>query len=174
MITDFRITKAIAADAMQLADISRITFYEAFADQNTEADLVLHLKEYYSIEKMEAELQDPMVCFFLAYCDGELVGYLKMSRHPKPKEEISLDAPIELERIYTLNKMIGKGVGKLLMQTAIAYAMEMDKKTIWLGVFQKNETAISFYKKWGFEIYSEHEFVVGNDIQTDWLMKKIF
>lgn len=173
MISDYIISKASSNDALQLAHISRTTFYEAFADQNTEADMELHLKEYYSIDKMKAELEDPMVCFFLAYSDKELVGYLKMSRHSKPKEETSLDAPIELERIYTLNKMIGKGVGKFLMQTAFASALENGNKTIWLGVFQKNETAISFYTKWGFEIYSEHEFVVGKDIQTDWLMKKL-
>ncbi len=172
MISDYIISKASSNDALQLAHISRTTFFEAFADQNTEADMELHLNEYYSIEKMKAELQDPLVSFFLAYCNKELVGYLKMSRHQKPEEDASLNLPLELERIYSLNKMIGKGVGKLLMQTAIAYAQENGNKTIWLGVFQKNETAISFYKKWGFEIYGEHEFVVGKDIQTDWLMKK--
>ncbi len=170
---DYTITKANVDDAMQVAAISRTTFYEAFAADNTEADMELHLNQYYSVEKMKAELQDPLACFFLAYSNNELIGYLKMSLHAKPKEEISLDAPIELERIYSLKKMIGKGVGKLLMQTAIAFAKEKEKKTMWLGVFQKNETAILFYKKWGFEIYGEHEFVVGKDVQTDWLMKKL-
>ena len=144
MISDYIISRASVVDAIQLADISRTTFFEAFAADNTEADMELHLNQYYSVEKMKVELQDPLVCFFLAYSNNELIGYLKMSLHVKPKEEISLDAPIELERIYSLKKMIGKGVGKLLMQTAIAFAKEKEKKTIWLGVFQKNETAISF------------------------------
>lgn len=173
MISDYIISKANINDAFQLAHISRTTFYEAFAADNTEADMELHLNEYYSIEKMKAELQDPLVSFFLAFYNKDLVGYLKMSRHVKPEEDASLNLPIELERIYSLKKMIRKGVGKLLMQTAITYAQENSNKTIWLGVFQKNERAIAFYKKWGFEIYVEHEFVVGKDKQTDWLMKKL-
>ncbi len=104
MISDYIISRASVVDAIQLADISRTTFFEAFAADNTEADMELHLNQYYSVEKMKTELQDPLVCFFLAYSNNELIGYLKMSLHVKPKEEISLDAPIELERIYSLKK----------------------------------------------------------------------
>jgi diamine N-acetyltransferase len=163
---------AAIADAETLSKLSAQTFYEAFAASNTKEDMEKHLLEYYSQEKLAMELADELVVFMLAYYNGELAGYVKVSEHARPEEEKELEAPIELERIYSLQQTIGKGVGSALMQAAIDYAKAKQKKTLWLGVFQQNELAISFYKKWGFEIYSEHIFVVGNDPQTDWLMKK--
>jgi len=49
---------------------------------------------------------------------------------------------------------------------------DIKKEIVWLGVWEKNNRAISFYKKWGFEKFGEHSFTLGDDIQNDWLMKK--
>ncbi|HTE12726.1 MAG TPA: GNAT family N-acetyltransferase, partial [Chitinophagaceae bacterium] len=80
---------------------------------------------------------------------------------------------IEIGRIYAVQKTIGLGVGKALMQACIGIAKEKNKQLIWLGVWERNQRAISFYSKFGFEKFGEHDFVLGNDVQTDWLMKKI-
>jgi diamine N-acetyltransferase len=165
------IRKVLVGDVEQLATISAKTFYDAFAKDNTEENMHKHLKEYYSIEKLSAELNDPLAVFLFAMDDEEIVGYVKISEHQKPEAK-DLHEPIELERIYSLQSMIGKGVGKALMQSVINYAVEKGKKTIWLGVWQHNPTAIAFYKKWGFEIFGDHVFAVGDDPQMDWLMKK--
>jgi ribosomal protein S18 acetylase RimI-like enzyme len=58
------------------------------------------------------------------------------------------------------------------MQNCIDKAIELKKEIIWLGVWEKNTKAISFYSKWGFIKFAEHPFVLGDDIQNDWLMKK--
>ena len=68
--------------------------------------------------------------------------------------------------------MIGKGVGKKLMQTCHDIARQKGKKILWLGVWKENHRAIDFYKSWGFEIFGDQEFILGDDVQTDWLMKK--
>lgn len=166
------IRRAIEEDAELLSQLSAQTFYEAFGAFNTKEDMAMHLKEYYAIEKLINELRDELVVFLLAYYDHELVGYVKISEHPCATEEAGLDTPIELQRIYSLQKAIGKGIGSALMQATVNYARSKNKKTIWLGVWQTNEIAIAFYKKWGFEIYSDHVFVLGTDPQMDWLMKK--
>jgi diamine N-acetyltransferase len=166
------VRKAVLEDVEELARLSSTTFYDAFANDNTPEDMEMHLKAYYSVEKLSTELQDEQSTFLFAYFGHELVGYVKINEQRSPNEDASLDSPIELARIYTVQKMVGKGIGKALMQASIDFAREKQKKTIWLGVFQENETAIAFYKKWGFEIYGEHVFVVGTDPQMDWLMKK--
>jgi ribosomal protein S18 acetylase RimI-like enzyme len=166
------IRRAIEEDAELLSQLSAQTFYEAFAAFNTQEDLSMHLQQYYAKEKLAEELCDEQVLFLLAYYEEELAGYVKISEHPSPDEEKDLDTPIELQRIYSLQKTIGKGIGSALMQATIDYAKSKNKKTLWLGVWQTNETAIAFYKKWGFEIYSDHVFVLGSDPQMDWLMKK--
>jgi ribosomal protein S18 acetylase RimI-like enzyme len=48
----------------------------------------------------------------------------------------------------------------------------MKKDNIWLGVWEHNHQAIKFYTTWGFEKFGDHLFLLGDDPQTDWLMKK--
>jgi ribosomal protein S18 acetylase RimI-like enzyme len=79
---------------------------------------------------------------------------------------------IEIARIYSAQHAIGKGVGKRLMQTCHEIANQKNKSILWLGVWEKNQRAIDFYAKWGFEKFGEQNFVLGNDVQRDWLMKK--
>ena len=95
-----------------------------------------------------------------------------MNEHIK-EESKELEDPIEIERIYSVKEMLGKGVGKILMEKCLAIANEKNKKTVWLGVWESNKRAIEFYTRWGFEKFSDHIFPVGNDPQRDWLMKKL-
>ena len=129
------------------------------------------MQEYYNVTKMKEELADTNNIFLLAYYDDALVGYIKMREDAK-EESKDLIEPIEIERIYAVKNMIGKGVGKALMEDCLAIAKQKNKQTVWLGVWEKNFSAIAFYTKWGFEKFGQHIFVVGNDPQTDLLMKK--
>lgn len=79
---------------------------------------------------------------------------------------------MEIARIYATHEMIGKGVGKKLMQHSIEVSKQRNKQVIWLAVWEKNERAMEFYTKWGFEIFSKQIFILGTDLQKDWLMKK--
>jgi ribosomal protein S18 acetylase RimI-like enzyme len=79
---------------------------------------------------------------------------------------------MEVARLYAMKHLIGKGAGKVLMQSGIEIAKEKNKEMIWLGVWEKNQRAIDFYTKWGFEKFDEADFLLGNDVQKDWLMRK--
>lgn len=162
---------ADTADTELIADLSRKTFYETFASQNTEENMKLHMEKYYATEIIKAELNDPDNIFILAYSDDLLAGYAKINDHVK-EESRELETPIELERIYSIKEMLGKGVGKKLMETCLAIAKEKNKKEIWLGVWESNFRAVEFYTRWGFKKYADHSFPVGNDPQTDLLMKR--
>jgi ribosomal protein S18 acetylase RimI-like enzyme len=80
---------------------------------------------------------------------------------------------MEIARIYAVSSSIGKGVGSQLMTECLRAARERGKQLVWLGVWEKNERAIQFYTRWGFEKFGEHVFMLGNDAQTDFLMKKL-
>ena len=79
---------------------------------------------------------------------------------------------LEVARIYAMSNKVGKGVGSLLMQSCIEIGKQRNKEWLWLGVWEKNQRAIDFYTKWGFTKFDETDFLLGDDIQTDWLMKK--
>jgi diamine N-acetyltransferase len=165
------ITPALEADAALLAQLSRETFYDTFAADNTAEDMELFMSTSFAVQRLMAEAGDPQHIFFIARENGEPLGYLKLSLSPNPPQ-LGDAAAIEIARIYAVQKAIGKGVGAALMRQALEMAAAFGKSVIWLGVWERNLKAISFYKKWGFEKFGEHPFILGADAQTDWLMKR--
>lgn len=158
-------------DAAVIADLSRQTFFETFAASNTKEDMDLFMSTDFNKQKLMNELALPGNIFLLASENETPVGYVRMVESASKKEFNGCSA-IEIARIYTTKERLGSGVGKLLMQESLKIAADWNKEIVWLGVWEKNERAISFYKKWGFEKFGEHDFLLGNDRQSDWLMMK--
>lgn len=166
-----QIQYATAADAEQIAVLSRQTFYDTFAASNTKEDMDKFMNESFSMEALMNEVTAAGNIFLVALLEGELVGYAKLVLSVNPPE-LGEAAAIEIGRIYAAQKTIGRGIGKALMQRCLQVAAEKGKEFIWLGVWEHNQRAIDFYTRFGFEKFGEHDFVLGNDVQTDWLMKK--
>jgi ribosomal protein S18 acetylase RimI-like enzyme len=130
------------------------------------------MNEQFTRDNLIKEVGAEHNIFLVAEVEGETVGYARLREVPNPAELDDL-AAIELARIYSVQSRIGKGVGSALLERCIEVAAGQKKQVIWLGVWEKNQHAISFYERWGFEKFSEHEFILGDDVQTDWLMKKV-
>ena len=108
-----------------------------------------------------------------------VVVRLSLSRHPRQvvrspfgSAEKCLDNALEIQRIYILKSAKGQGIGSAFMQIAENFASKKKLSTIWLGVWEHNEPAKKFYKSKGYEKFSHHTFVIGDDMQTDFLLKK--
>jgi ribosomal protein S18 acetylase RimI-like enzyme len=164
--------QATKADAQLIAEISHRTFYETFAGQNTKEDMDKFLNEQFTIGRLLLEVGQPNNVFLLAYDEKEVAGYVKLRDAEKPAVLKETNA-LEIARLYAMAGMIGKGVGSLLMQASINVAKEKAKELLWLGVWEKNQRAIDFYARWGFEKFDETDFLLGNDLQRDWLMRKL-
>jgi ribosomal protein S18 acetylase RimI-like enzyme len=162
---------ATEKDADLIADLSRQTFYDSFASQNTKEDMDKFMSEQFATEKLMKEVGAEGNIFLLAYSNNELAGYVRM-REGERRGELENKTAIEIARIYAVQHSLGKGIGSTLMQNCIDMAKELNKEIIWLGVWEHNRRAIDFYTKWGFEKFAEHDFVLGNDVQRDWLMKR--
>lgn len=125
----------------------------------------------YSVASFEEEFQQKESWYFFAQENDQPVGYLRL-RKTKEVEHLLGSNTIELHRLYVDAAHQGKKVGALLMQHAIDLATSKQADWIWLGVWEKNSKALEFYRRWGFEKFSEHLFQMGSDAQTDWLLKK--
>lgn len=169
MQTNIRL--ATIKDAERIADLSRKTFRETFAADNSKEDMDKFLNEQFTKGKLMMEVGQPENIFLLAYLDDEIAGYAKLrdGNRPDPLKEIPC---LEIARLYVLEDKMGHGVGGQLMRNALDIAEELDKKMAWLGVWEKNKRAIDFYLKFGFEKFGEWDFLLGDDVQIDWLMKK--
>ncbi|WP_343534722.1 GNAT family N-acetyltransferase [Pedobacter sp.] len=158
-------------DVNALQQISRITFLETFAKINTEENMRKYLDESFSTMQLSEELGNSLSQFYFAELNNEVIGYLKLNTGQAQKENAHENA-LEIERIYVLQDHHGKKVGQLLYQKAMEVAQQLKVEHVWLGVWEKNFRAMSFYKKNGFVAFDEHVFVLGNDRQIDILMKK--
>ena len=164
------ITRATINDVEQLQKIGRKTFYETFSAANTEENMKKYLEEGFSIEKLTAELNNPNSEFYFSTLDGNVIGYLKLN-FGQSQTELKDDRAVEIERIYVLKECHGKKVGQLLYKKAIQIAKQKNADYVWLGVWEENQRATNFYKKNGFIEFDKHVFNLGDDEQTDIMMK---
>ena len=165
------IKKCTVQDLESLRKISIETFYQTFANSNTEENMAAYLENAYNEEKLYKELCNLDSSFFFIYVDECLAGYLKINEFPSQTDINDIDS-LELERIYILKEFQGAGLGKDLLEHTISLAIELGKKYVWLGVWEHNERAKRFYEKNGFYRIGAHSFVVGDDVQTDYIMRK--
>jgi diamine N-acetyltransferase len=167
------IKQATISDLAQLKAIARQTFYETFVATNTEENLRKYLDESFSADKLSAELIDPHAKFYFAILHNKVIGYLKLNFGPS-QTEFQDDNAIEIERLYVLREFHGKKVGQMLYDKSLEIALQKKAESVWLGVWEHNYRAINFYKKNGFVEFNKHFFKLGDDEQTDILMKLIF
>lgn len=158
-------------DIEQLQYISRQTFYETFAAENSEEDMANYLGKWFSAEQLAVELANNSSVFYFAVQGGRSIGYLKLN-FGQAQTELKDDNAIEIERIYVLNEFHGKRVGQLLYEKAMEIAKQRSAAYVWLGVWEKNTRAIRFYEKNGFVAFDSHIFKLGSDEQTDILMRR--
>lgn len=166
----YTLKKLVLSDLHDLQEISRTTFKETFEMHNSAEDLNKYLHEQLSIDKLSKEIQNPESAFYFGERNNEAAGYLKLN-WGSAQTELTDPLAFEIERIYVLKPYLGKGMGAFLMDAALEIAYKMKPVYIWLGVWEKNEKAIRFYEKYGFKVFGSHLFTLGNDIQTDLLMK---
>ena len=164
------IRRVLLYDIDQLQKIGRQTFQETFSDSNSEENMRNYLEEGFSEEKLTAELNDENSEFYFATLDNEVIGYLKIN-YGESQTELKDNKALEIERIYVSKEFHGKSVGQLLYDKAIQIAKQKVAEYVWLGVWEENPRAISFYKKNGFIEFDKHIFKLGDDEQTDIMMK---
>ncbi len=98
-----------------IADISRETFYNAFAPANTKEDMDKFMNEVFTREKLMAEPDLPNNIFLLAYTGKEVAGYARMRDKNIPETPLETDNIIEIARIYAVSTETGKGIGTALL-----------------------------------------------------------
>ncbi|MFY9151850.1 MAG: GNAT family N-acetyltransferase [Prolixibacteraceae bacterium] len=169
-MSPIELKRVTIADLQDLQLISRQTFQETFAAVNTKENLEKYLTDSFNDQKMTAEIENPDSEFYFALLNNQAVGYLKVN-FGESQTDLNDEKAMELERIYVLKEFHGKKVGQVLFEKALQIAKQHDLEYIWLGVWEHNHKAKKFYQKNGFTEFDKHLFILGNDRQTDLLMK---
>ncbi|TFE01573.1 GNAT family N-acetyltransferase [Jeotgalibacillus salarius] len=168
---DLQIKACTLKDLSTLKTVSYETFNDTFKDQNSPENMKAYLDKAFTLEQLEGELNNPLSTLFFIYADGEIAGYLKVNIEDAQSEEMGPES-LEIERIYIRKDWQKNGLGKYLLNHAIKTAKDHEKTMIWLGVWEKNEGAIFFYRRMGFLETGVHSFFMGDEEQFDLIMKK--
>lgn len=167
---EISIRKASADDVSSLLALGRQTYLETFGPYNTKENSEAYMNKAFTTGQLTEELTSRHSQWYLALSGNEKAGYLKVNFN-SAQTELQDEKAMEIERIYVLQKYHRKGIGKLLLEKALAIARQHHMEYVWLGVWERNANALSFYNRQGFERFSQHSFFIGDDEQTDWMMK---
>ena len=170
------IRTATIADAVELSRFAERVFVESFGADNDPDDMRQYMSGAFSVALQSAEIADPRGVILLLEVDAgtggrALAGYAHLQEVPAPPV-VRGPAPLELKRFYIDASHHGRGLAGALMAEVLRTAAARGARTLWLGVWEHNARAIAFYRKHGFQRVGEHEFVLGTDPQTDWLMAR--
>jgi len=165
------IRQAKTTDVDGLSQFATQAFYDAYAWYNTKENMQIYVNEYFTIKKLNAEISNPNSVYLIAEENEKIIGYAKLG---KGNNNENLKEPhSEIERLYVDTKLQRAGIGKKIIEEIIRITHQRNHTIIWLGVWQKNEKAVNFYKKMGFEIFGTTTFVLGDDPQDDYMMKLV-
>lgn len=167
------IRQATKEDAEMLKNLCYQTFWDAFHEhpKNSPEDMADYMATAFSLEQIKTELADTQNIFLIAEIENEAAGYAKLIVESR-EEPIKATKPLELARLYSHQKFLGKGVGAKLMEKSFAIAERLNCNAMWLGVWEFNPRAQKFYEKYDFRVIGQHIFQLGNDAQTDLIMIK--
>ncbi len=161
----------VPTDAAALAELAARTFRDTFAADSRPEDIAQHMAQAYGSLQQGRELADANIVTLLAQRGEELAGYAQLRFGPAPTC-VEGNAPIELWRFYVAQRWHGQGIAQALMCRVDEDADRVGTRTLWLGVWERNERAKAFYRKGGFVDVGAHVFMVGTDAQTDRIMAR--
>lgn len=172
MSAPLTIRKVLPDELEALLNLSKQTFFDAFHHLNNPDDMEAYAAKYFTRAQFALELNNPQSEFYFALLDDEIAGYIKLN-YADAQTELQDHQSLEVERIYVSAVHQGKQIGRHLLYFAIQLATSKNFKSVWLGVWEHNDRAIKFYQQHGFTLFGSHDFMLGNDLQKDVLMRKM-
>jgi ribosomal protein S18 acetylase RimI-like enzyme len=169
-MSKIEIKKASLSDLDSLRNISIKTFIETFSSVNTAENMDNYVQDNFNTDQLTNEIINPDSHFYLATINNETIGYLKIN-FGKAQTELINEQAMEIHRIYVLQEFHGKKIGQLFIDEVLLIANQKPVDYIWLGVWEENYRALKFYTKNGFVEFDKHVFTLGNEDQTDLLLK---
>jgi ribosomal protein S18 acetylase RimI-like enzyme len=162
---------AVPADIPDLVEVSRAAIIDAFGHLYDPADLDAFLSEWRSPERFAAAVADSDTAVTLATEDGQILGYCLtvfgkgFDERPEPQPA----HPAYLSQLYCSQAATGKGLGKALINDAIAAAKARGCDAVQLSVYSENVGAQRFYQRVGFAKVADIYFWVGNQRDDEFL-----
>jgi GNAT superfamily N-acetyltransferase len=151
-----------------IQDIAHKTWPQTFAKILSDEQINYMLNMMYSTASIAEQVNQKGHQFILAKDELGYVGYCSYEVNYKEKPDT------KIHKIYVLPSLQGKGVGKTLINESVKQALRANNIALILNVNRDNP-AIQFYQKFGFEIIDKEDIDIGNGfLMEDYVMKWSF
>lgn len=147
-MSGLNIRKPTIADLNLISVLAITTHYEAYVELDPSHDLADYCIRFFNLETVKDELLNPNLTYLIAEFEGNAIGFAQL-REGKKIECMNGKNAIEIQRIYVIEKMKGKKIGKALIEKCCEIGRKKGYEAIWLGVWDKNVEAQKFYEKIG-------------------------
>ena len=165
-----RIRLCRPGDEEVLALVGQATFLETFAGILPGSDIVAHCRRQHAPAVYRSWLDgDARVWLAEAEPSGAPVGYLVLAPASLPVPD-SNEGDLEVKRIYLLDRFRGQGIGQRLMIAAETHARDVGAPRLLLGVYSRNDRAVTFYERFGFRRVGTRRFRVGEHDYDDFVL----
>jgi ribosomal protein S18 acetylase RimI-like enzyme len=164
---------ATPTDADSISALAIATFALGCPPGTDPRDIELHASRELTSDRFHSFIADPAVTLVLAEAGDALAGYTMLVRNTRHALLAPADAgsAAELRKFYVDPRFHGLGVAQALMHRALDL-IDSEAGVIWLSVNASNPRAQAFYRKFGFEVIGTQQFLVGNDLQDDLIMRR--
>lgn len=149
---------ATAADIAELGFIGPAAYAAEYAYLWDSSAAFARQLATFSSEAFARLMERPDTRIWIAQIDDAIVGFLTMI--------LGSDDPIErrangaeIPRVYLLPGSQGRGIGRQLVESAIAQARAAAASYVWLDVMASATQARSAYLRWGFAELGKRRFI---------------
>jgi len=158
------IRPATAADLPAIDRVFRTSFCDTFAHLYAPEDLASFLGQF-TPAAWQAEYDDPAFTFQVGERNGTVLGYAKLG--PVKLPHVDPHGAIELKQLYLTKEAQGTGLGRHLMDWVMDQARARGARRLVLSVWEDNQRAQAFYRRYGFEDRGPYAFMVGSQADQD-------
>lgn len=165
----YDIIKAGEDDLQKVHDMAEVVFRHTYRDILSPEQMEYMMEWMYSLPNLHKQTADGHV-FFIATDGMSSCGYVSVQ-----PEGFSEDGRriFHLQKIYVMPSEQGRGLGRILFETALSYVRSMMNgapSVVELNVNRSNPS-VDFYKHLGMKILRQGDFHIGNGFyMNDYIM----
>jgi ribosomal protein S18 acetylase RimI-like enzyme len=161
-----KVIKATPKNIPEIQEIANKSWAETYKNILSKEQIDYMLTTMYATDVLKAQMENVNYNFYICINSDISIGFIafELNYNNLPKTKI--------HKLYILPDFQGKGIGKILLDKSIKYALQNCNTTLVLNVNKQN-SAKYFYEKMGFTVSYQEVINIGNGyVMDDFVLEK--
>lgn len=161
---EFEIHNARPGEEVTIRQLAEATWWSAYEHIINRDQIRFMLDTIYDLGVLKDQIRSGEQQYIILRTDRQPSGFAAYS--PRPEDP----AVFKLHKLYVLPSDHGKGLGRKLVDEVASRAHATGAHALDLNVNRQNP-ALSFYKKYGFRVIREEDIPIGPYWMNDYVMR---